>query len=63
MAVIKGIENMLKDEEGQGIVEYALILSLVVLAVVGAVTFLGELVKSSLYEEVSEKLTEIIDSF
>ena len=33
---------ILKEEDGQGLVEYTLILALIVLAAVAAVSFLGE---------------------
>jgi pilus assembly protein Flp/PilA len=35
------VRNMRNDEEGQGLVEYALILSLVSIASIGALTLLG----------------------
>jgi pilus assembly protein Flp/PilA len=33
---------ILKEEDGQGLVEYSLILSLIVIAAIAAVSFLGE---------------------
>lgn len=33
--------GLVNDEEGQGLVEYALIIALVVIVVIGAITFLG----------------------
>ncbi len=44
-------------------VEYALILSFIAIAVVGALALWGESVKLNLYEKVSDKGEEIIDSF
>jgi pilus assembly protein Flp/PilA len=35
------IEKLFKDEEGQGLVEYALILVLIAIAVIAAMTLLG----------------------
>ncbi len=63
MTIINKIMLILKDEEGQGMVEYALILSFIALAVVGALTFFGESVKTNLYEKVTDNFAEIIDSF
>ncbi len=39
--------NFLKDESGQGMVEYALILALIAVVVVGAVTTLGQTVNTT----------------
>ena len=36
------LANFLKEEHGQGLTEYALVLSLVALAVVGALVLFGE---------------------
>ncbi len=35
------LESALRKEEGQGLAEYALILALIAVLVIGAVTFLG----------------------
>lgn len=39
---MKKFMNILRDENGQGMVEYGLILGLIALVAVGAVIFLGE---------------------
>lgn len=39
---MKRFMNILRDENGQGMVEYGLILGLIALVAVGAVIFLGE---------------------
>ena len=41
-----------QDEQGQGLVEYALILLLIAVACVGAVTTLGQQIVATLYEPV-----------
>ncbi len=43
--------NMLKSEEGQGLMEYALILSLIALIVIGMVSLIGSKAVA-LYESV-----------
>ena len=39
-------KNLLKDESGQGMVEYGLILALVAVVVIVALTFLGDQIKA-----------------
>lgn len=42
MTLIAHLESLLrKEEDGQGLAEYALILALIAVVVIGAVTFLG----------------------
>ena len=36
------VEKLYKNEEGQGLVEYALILALIAIVVIGAVKIIGE---------------------
>jgi pilus assembly protein Flp/PilA len=45
--MLKMIENLFKDEEGQGLVEYALILVLIAIAVIAAMTLLGNKVNNT----------------
>ncbi|MGN0542318.1 MAG: Flp family type IVb pilin [Acutalibacteraceae bacterium] len=49
--------SWLTDENGQGMVEYALILGLIALAVIGALVLLGPRV-SSLYQQVNDAIPE-----
>ncbi|MHB1484109.1 MAG: Flp family type IVb pilin [Saccharofermentanales bacterium] len=42
MIAILGFKKLFKDEDGQGMVEYALILALVAIVVIAAVIFLGD---------------------
>jgi len=48
--------TMFQDEEGQGLVEYALIILLVAIAVVTLLTVLGENVGNT-FQEISNTLT------
>lgn len=56
----KWLERLIREEEGQGLVEYGLILALVAVAVIGALTLLGgkdgETGLGKIFGEVSEKL-------
>ncbi len=47
--------NILKDENGQGMVEYGLILGLIALAAVVAVTALGPKI-SAMFQNANDKL-------
>jgi pilus assembly protein Flp/PilA len=47
---------ILKEEDGQGLVEYTLILALIVLAAVAAVSFLGENA-FALYQDSMDKMS------
>lgn len=42
------LSTMLKDESGQGLVEYALIIALVSIIAIAALTFLGQKAKNTL---------------
>jgi pilus assembly protein Flp/PilA len=44
------VEAMLKDESGQGLVEYALIIALISLAALGILTQLGGQISNTLNE-------------
>jgi pilus assembly protein Flp/PilA len=45
--MLRMIEKLFKDEEGQGLVEYALILVLIAIAVIAAMTLLGNKVNNT----------------
>ncbi|MCR5704615.1 MAG: Flp family type IVb pilin [Eubacterium sp.] len=49
------IKNFLKDESGQGMVEYALIIALIAVVLIGALTALGTGI-SGKFGTVQEKL-------
>jgi pilus assembly protein Flp/PilA len=46
-------------EEGQGLVEYALILSMIAIVVIGIVTILGKQVDQNLYSNISSHIDEL----
>jgi len=46
------IKKMLRDQSGQGMVEYGLIIALIAVAVVGAVTLLGDQI-STLFDYIT----------
>jgi pilus assembly protein Flp/PilA len=46
-------------EEGQGLVEYALILSMIAIVVIGIVTILGNQVNENLYSNISSHMEEL----
>ena len=52
---MKIILRLIKDEAGQGLVEYGLIISLVVIAAIAGVIIFGESVKN-LYEDIEAKM-------
>ena len=60
---MKNIYHFLKDESGQGLVEYGLIIALIVVASIGALTTVGITIRKSLYDEIVERLKEIVKSF
>jgi pilus assembly protein Flp/PilA len=45
------------EEDGQGMVEYALLLALVVIVAIGALSILGETINKQLYEKSVGKMT------
>jgi pilus assembly protein Flp/PilA len=51
------LQNLLKSEKGQGMVEYSLIIGLVVIAVIGAVATLGGQVKA-IFDSITNTLTQ-----
>ncbi len=50
------LRNFFAQEEGQGLVEYALILVLIAIVVIVALTFLGTQV-NAIFEEIGSALT------
>jgi pilus assembly protein Flp/PilA len=46
-------------EEGQGLVEYALILSMIAIVVIGIVTILGNQVNENLYSNISSHIDDL----
>ncbi len=46
--MLKSLNSMLRDEAGQGLVEYALIIALISLAAIAIMTTLGKKVNNSL---------------
>ena len=50
------LASLLKREDGQTLVEYALLLVLIAIVVIGAVTILGQKA-CNVYEEIGDKLT------
>jgi pilus assembly protein Flp/PilA len=49
------VKNLFVDEEGQGLVEYALILVLIAIVVIAALTFLGTKVNDT-FQNIGNKL-------
>lgn len=50
--------SFITDENGQGIVEYALIVALIAIVVIVALVFVGKTINNNYYNKVSEKLNE-----
>ena len=46
--MLKNFTNMLRDEDGQGLVEYALIIALVSIVAIAGLTFLGKKANNTL---------------
>ena len=49
------LKNWLKDEDGQGMVEYALIIGLIAIVVIAALALLGPKVKQK-FEQINNEL-------
>lgn len=56
--MLKLFNRLVKDEEGQGLVEYALILVLIAIVVIAALTFLGNKVNDT-FQNVAETLNSV----
>ena len=54
--MLKMISRLVKDEEGQGLAEYALILVLIAVAVIGALQLLGVEIES-VFTDITNGLT------
>ena len=63
MQLLSPIINFLHrdDEEGQGLAEYALILSLIAIVAIAALAFFGQQISSVLTDPVNEQLSGIRD--
>ncbi len=56
---MKNIMNwFMKEESGQGMVEYGLILALIAVVVIAALTLVGEQIKT-VFNNIAGKLTEV----
>ena len=53
---MRDVKNFLMDEDGQGMVEYGLIIGLVALAVIGALAVLGPRI-ADMFTSASDQLT------
>jgi pilus assembly protein Flp/PilA len=53
--MLQFVKNLFVDEEGQGLVEYALILVLIAIAVILALTFLGNKVNDT-FQNIGQQL-------
>ncbi len=53
---MKWFKNLLKDEEGQGMVEYGLLIGLIAIVVVVALVILGPKI-AGLFNKVSDQLS------
>lgn len=60
---MKSLKIILKDESGQALVEYGLIIALVVIAAISVITVLGTTIRTTLYDNITIKLGEIISGF
>ena len=56
---MKDIICFLKDEDGATAIEYALIASLIFLAIVTAISMVGKSVQTVLYDEIVRKISEV----
>ena len=54
--IMRDVKNFLMDEDGQGMVEYGLIIGLIALAVIGALAVLGPKI-SDMFQNASDQLT------
>ncbi|HOA85733.1 MAG TPA: Flp family type IVb pilin [Bacillota bacterium] len=54
---MKKLIRFLKDENGQGMVEYGLIIGLIALVVIGALVLLGPKIRD-LFEGINDKIDE-----
>ena len=55
--MLKVLKRLVKEEQGQGMAEYGLILALVAVVVIGALVLFGDAIKSK-FEDVTGDLNE-----
>jgi pilus assembly protein Flp/PilA len=55
--MLKVLKRLVKEEQGQGMAEYGLILALVAVVVIGALVLFGDAIKSK-FEDVTGGLNE-----
>ena len=49
-----------RDEEGQGLAEYALLLGLIAVVAITALIFLGESINNLVFHEIAETLWDVL---
>ena len=54
--IISNLINLVKQEEGQGLVEYSLLFLMVVLVLIAALTTLGSTINTVFYEKLASDL-------
>jgi pilus assembly protein Flp/PilA len=59
--MLKRLKDFLSEESGQGMAEYGLILALVAVAVIAALSLIGDGVKEN-FNAVAEKLGQEVDN-
>ncbi len=57
------IKGFLADEDGQGLVEYGLILFLIVIAAIASLRLAGESIKEILYDKTASEFERITEDF
>ncbi|MFW5649602.1 MAG: Flp family type IVb pilin [Candidatus Alkaliphilus sp. MAG34] len=57
------IKGFLADEDGQGLVEYGLILFLIVIAAIASLGLAGESIKEILYDKTASEFERITEDF
>ena len=59
--IMRDVKNFLMDEDGQGMVEYGLIIGLVAIVVIGALAALGPKIKG-MFEKAGTELDKILQN-
>jgi len=57
------VKGFLTDENGQGLVEYGLILFLIVIAVIASLGLTGKSIKDILYDRTINEFRNVIEDF